>query len=437
MPLRNFKLAAPSGAEPVTGSTDEAVQAVMNRELYDRGGIATLVLLALFTLMRWAIDPACHLDQRVNTLFMVLVVTNVGRWIVTMIPSPRRDTICSQETQYLLFAFGVGVSATLVGGLVVMSWPLLETARLSIMAIIIIVSGLFSGAVLGQGISPLLYFVYLIPSVGALFMMAITDQRPSWGADILATLFVIYTLAVMAIGVEQQRNRRRAIEDNLKLNDLVVRDSLTNLHNRRFLKEFMTVEAARISREARELEHGRTPEHQAAVGLFMVDLDHFKRVNDTHGHPIGDMLLKQTGEALSNAVRHSDIVVRWGGEEFLVIARSKERSHTSIVAEKLRSAVEKLECKLPNGQVLRNTCSVGYCVIPFFPGQPRLLNWEEVLGMADAALMVAKTEGRNRWVGVICPDQLWQDIKLTYIEVISDVKVAAEKGLVKLDRYKR
>ena len=127
--------------------------------------------------------------------------------------------------------------------------------------------------------------------------------------------------------------------------------------------------------------------------------------------------------------------VRWGGEEFVIIARSKQRDHIPIVAEKLRSAVENLECKLPNGQVLRNTCSVGYCMIPFFPGEPRLLTWEEVLGMADAALMVAKTEGRNRWVGVLCGNKPWEDMQRTYFEIISDVKRASELGLVKLDRY--
>ncbi len=434
MSFHHFRLATPVAPEPTGIDHGEAVQAQLNRELYERGSLATGVMLVLIVLMRWAIDPACRADPQISGLFMALIIVNVVRLLITFVPTARRDALCNLEVQYLIFATGVGLSATLMGILVVMSWPLLQTVQISILAIIIIISGLFSGAVLGQGISLLLYMLYMVPSVGALFMMAMTDQRPPWGADILATLFVIYALAVLVISIEQQRNHRRAIEDTLKLNDLAVRDTLTNLHNRRFLKEFMTLEAARISREIRDQEQGREPTYHAAVGLFMVDLDHFKRVNDTHGHPAGDALLKQTAEALSSAVRHSDIVVRWGGEEFLVIARSKERSHISIVAEKLRAAVESLECKLPNGRSLHNTCSVGYCMLPFFPTQPRLLKWEEVLGMADAALMVAKTEGRNRWAGVVCPEKVWDDPNLTYIEVISDVKIAAEKGFIKLER---
>ena len=136
MPYENFKLAKPvGGAESSSGVNEDAIQAQLNRELYERGGIATLVMLILITLMRWAIDPACQVDTRIGSLFVVLVVINVVRWFLAMIPATQRDAILNQDAQYLVFAAGVGLSATMLGGLVVMTWPLLETARISILAI--------------------------------------------------------------------------------------------------------------------------------------------------------------------------------------------------------------------------------------------------------------------------------------------------------------
>jgi len=213
-----------------------------------------------------------------------------------------------------------------------------------------------------------------------------------------------------------------------------VRDTLTKLHNRRFLQEFMTIESARLARDATDLEQGRQPMPDALMGIFMLDLDFFKLVNDNHGHAGGDAVLRQTAEVLTRAMRQSDNLVRWGGEEFVALARVKDPDHVRIVAEKLRSTIENNEFTLADGQVLKKTVSIGYCSMPFSLIQPRMLSWEQVVSIADAGLYLAKAEGRNRWVGVTLGTKGWEDTDQACADVLQDLKSASERGLVKLER---
>ena len=109
------------------------------------------------------------------------------------------------------------------------------------------------------------------------------------------------------------------------------------------------------------------------MGIYILDLDFFKHVNDTYGHDGGDAILKQAADVLVRTMRRSDNLVRWGGEEFVAVAWVKDPAHVRIVAEKLRSAIERTEFTLPGGQVLRKTVSIGYGSMPFSASQPRLL----------------------------------------------------------------
>ena len=99
----------------------------------------------------------------------------------------------------------------------------------------------------------------------------------------------------------------------------------------------------------------------------MVDLDHFKDVNDRHGHAAGDAVLVQMQERLREVFRESDYLVRWGGEEFLVLARATRRDEARVVAERIRRAVADREFLLPDGERLRKTCSIGFACFPFVP----------------------------------------------------------------------
>ena len=413
-------------------SQEAEIQRQMVLDLYERSRLAIVTMLVLIGVIRWAIDPAYRVNGEVRIAFAILIAVNLARFVLAMIPRERRERIGGVRAQFIAFTVGVAMSSITLGALVVLSWPVLDPARIAILAVI--TSGLVSGAVMSLGFSPLVYMIYMLPPVGALFFMAVTDQRPHWGADILATAFAIYALAVFAISLDQRRSRRSAIVLGMQLSDLVVRDTLTKLHNRRFLQDFMTAESARIARDATDLEHGRQPLRDVAMGIYMLDLDYFKQINDTFGHAAGDSVLKQTAAALKRAMRKTDNLVRWGGEEFVAVTWVKDPGDVSIVAEKLRKAVEQTEFTLPDGRTLRKTVSLGFGSMPISLNQPRLLTWEQVLSLADAALYLAKAEGRNRWVGVSSGYTPWGDSEETCAAVVHDLKGASERGLVTLIR---
>ncbi len=186
---------------------------------------------------------------------------------------------------------------------------------------------------------------------------------------------------------------------NHALHELSMHDALTRLPNRRFVEEHARRDVSLVRRSLDAARrYRRAVDANSSLGFFMVDLDHFKAVNDSWGHEIGDRLLVETGRTLQRALRDADSVVRWGGEEFLVMARKINRAFMWTVAERLRLAVEAQRLKTRTEEYITITCSVGYCCYPL--GAPELFSWKEVVHLADAALLLAKRAGRNRSVGL-------------------------------------
>lgn len=188
-------------------------------------------------------------------------------------------------------------------------------------------------------------------------------------------------------GVDELSHIARAIDEaaaglekllNL-LREQTIHDSLTSLYNRRFLDESLRQELNKAEREGRP------------VGVIMIDIDHFKKVNDTHGHKAGDEVLVAVGKALLDNVRGGDIVCRFGGEEFAIVLPGASLSITQGRAEALRAIVEDLRFEDPGCPVGSVTISVG---IAIFPDHGR--NEGALLKNADMALYAAKAGGRNR-----------------------------------------
>jgi len=182
-------------------------------------------------------------------------------------------------------------------------------------------------------------------------------------------------------------------------------DPLTGLKNRRYLSAFMPEELARCLRQ-------QQPSAPAVVAtdrnidlcLLMLDLDHFKAVNDTHGHAAGDAVLRQLGELLQRTRRDSDVVVRWGGEEFLILARNADRHQARVIAAQVCEAVRTHPFVLDDGTLLRKTCSLGFTAFPLLRSQPRRFGWEQAIELADQCLYAAKHSGRDGWVGCLLED---------------------------------
>jgi diguanylate cyclase (GGDEF)-like protein len=158
-----------------------------------------------------------------------------------------------------------------------------------------------------------------------------------------------------------------------------LRDGLTKLYNRRYLME-------RLDSELKfALRHG------TALSLLMIDVDHFKKLNDTHGHLAGDAVLGQLAIVLSRAVRNEDVVARFGGEEIAIILRATGIEPAMQTAERLRKLVEQTSVWFQDDQ-LKATCSIG---VAGLPSQP-VKEVEELVAAADQALYRAKNAGRNR-----------------------------------------
>jgi diguanylate cyclase (GGDEF)-like protein len=162
------------------------------------------------------------------------------------------------------------------------------------------------------------------------------------------------------------------------LKEQTYRDPLTNLYNRRFFEGIMDNLVAQILRRG------------TGLGILMCDLDYFKSINDKYGHDVGDLVLKETSQLLAGNVRKSDLVVRFGGEEFLVLLLDIKEGEAEKVAEKLRKAIELYEFKTPKG-IIRRTISIGVSEFP----QDTSAIWEAIK-FADIALYKAKEAGRNK-----------------------------------------
>jgi diguanylate cyclase (GGDEF)-like protein len=175
-------------------------------------------------------------------------------------------------------------------------------------------------------------------------------------------------------------------------------DPLTDLHNRRYISAVIKADVAKVLRVYRDSGPG-AQQNQDLVFL-MVDLDHFSLINAYHGSAAGDQVLVMVAQALRRIVRESDAVIRWGGEEFLVVARNTSRKEAPELAERIRAALGSQSLETPKGEVLRWTCSVGFAAFPFLAADSSWLGWDRVVELTDACLEVAKKSGRNAWVGI-------------------------------------
>ncbi len=183
------------------------------------------------------------------------------------------------------------------------------------------------------------------------------------------------TLEVLASHVAVSLANARMVK---RLEELATSDGLTGLYNKRALLDMADTKLAAARRFSRKLS------------VMIVDLDHFKKVNDTHGHDTGDVVLKGLGAILRKTKRTTDVVARFGGEEFVLLCEETDREGAVLLAERIREELMRATFPIPNGSV-GVTCSIGVATYPE-AGQ----DWETLFKAADEALYVSKRSGRNR-----------------------------------------
>ena len=166
-----------------------------------------------------------------------------------------------------------------------------------------------------------------------------------------------------------------------KLRDTSLRDGMTGLYNRRFLEEFIDQVMSQASRE------------KETYSVMMLDVDWFKMINDTYGHDVGDKVIVEIGKLLKNSIRESDLAIRYGGEEFVVMLYNADEEGTQRIAEEIHSKFAQILFDVGNNETIQKTMSIG---ISKFPVDGDTI-WK-CIKYADTALYVAKTTGRNKIV---------------------------------------
>lgn len=197
-----------------------------------------------------------------------------------------------------------------------------------------------------------------------------------------------------------------------RLRDIAARDPLTGLLNRR-----------EGTRRLQMLAAG-----SQAWTLLLLDIDHFKNINDHHGHGSGDQALKALVACLHRSCTASASIARWGGEEFLVVCPATSAEDAMRLADRLCTDVAALQIAVTDGREVRMTVSVGLAPLPFFPSTTER-NWQASLRLADAALYAAKRGGRNTWAG------LWGLPPATFLDLPSieaDPQAAARAGKIQM-----
>jgi len=201
-------------------------------------------------------------------------------------------------------------------------------------------------------------------------------------------------------------------------------DELTGLWNRRYFNKTIHENVAQVLRNycsPQEINE-KNNQRDTDILFIMVDLDHFKDVNDTYGHGVGDLILKQMSSLLKKSCRDTDTIIRWGGEEFLIVSQNVCRENYTILVERIQQAVEHYQFDIGKESPFHLTCSIGASVFPFITRSPDVLSWDRVVELSDACLYAVKRSGRNGWIAIDSTDLITnEDITPEIIKYLSDL----------------
>jgi len=222
-----------------------------------------------------------------------------------------------------------------------------------------------------------------------------------------------------------------------EMKELSLRDPLTGLRNRRYLFETIQPviqDLAQLRAAAAEGQpFRRGMEHGSSLGVLMLDVDHFKEVNDRHGHESGDLVLRGIADVLTGCIRPRDLAVRWGGEEFLLVLVNTDSAYLAAVAKRVLQRVASANLTTIDGTTIRRTCSIGVASYPFYPDLDRDLSMEQLIAVADLGLYLAKHEGRDRFVRLVAGNLIPED-EGEIGRMLGSTDVALGDGYVAIDQ---
>jgi len=224
------------------------------------------------------------------------------------------------------------------------------------------------------------------------------------------------------IELEQAVAQRSAelVLKNKELEEASLTDPLTGTRNRRYFYETIPTGIAQAERSHLKNKESDTGESCQELIFLLVDIDRFKRVNDELGHAAGDRLLREVAKRIASVMRRSDDLVRWGGEEFMLVCRTTDRDNASLLCNRVLEAIRQVPFDVGNGVEVHKTCSIGWAPYPWLKDDVGLLSLDNVIELADKALYLAKREGRNRAYGLLPAENVYESEKSVSIENLRD-----------------
>ena len=287
--------------------------------------------------------------------------------------------------------------------------------------------------------------------------LRLKTQPPPWQSGWAYLIYALMGLGLMALAwsihqrqLRQEAEFRRRLEKdvqertrelaerngelkqlNQRFLQASITDPLTGLRNRRYVFEEIAKDIDVVRRRYRNYDpNAPVTVDQSDFIFMMIDLDNFKPVNDTCGHSAGDEMLLQIRDLLVETCRSSDVVIRWGGDEFLVIGRYADLRQGEALAERIRSRMANSVFSVGNGQATRTTCSIGLAGFPFTRGKPDLMDWEQLLSLADTAMYRAKAH-RNTWVSLVSTE-FSKDVINPFYSFRDHTDAMVEQGMLRI-----
>lgn len=232
-----------------------------------------------------------------------------------------------------------------------------------------------------------------------------------WAKFALLVFTTILVLLIVKIRTARLQKRQDYLEQEVKKRTLSLQkvtdelatismtDPLTGMNNRRYLDNVMPKDIANVMVRYKT-SSAQKRINNADLIFILIDLDYFKHINDKFGHHGGDKVLIEITHRIRLVSRESDHLIRWGGEEFLLILRESSIERAKEIAERLRQEIKATPVTISNNQHVQITCSIGLCPFPLIAKQPERFDWLACVNLADKALYSAKESGRDAWISV-------------------------------------
>jgi len=369
-------------------------------------------LRMLAAMWQWLTEPSASIDKEESRyqvrllMAMLLVIIIFGLLVFILSLLGFLSIVGEQEivgivfrwinlAMILLLAVAYGLSRTIYFPLAVMlaigtmlsgnfAIIILDPEKLQYINFLIL-GGLIGSLFLSARATAAIFFVTMV----GLLLLSIFVVGTSSSNNIVGFVFILTVggLVVLATALRQRYLEQldwrtlQLVESGALLRELSILDALTGLYNRRYMEEILALEIIRAMRKGRP------------IGIIMVDIDHFKRFNDTHGHAAGDAVLVQVGNLLRTCVRASDPACRYGGEEFIFILPEASQKITKMRAEHMREVTSHTPVQYEGQTLEAVTLSLGVAIFPAHGSTKDI-----ILRAADTALYRAKQDGRNRVV---------------------------------------